>query len=82
MNIGETVEHALLRETKEEISLDVKIKELLSIYSESSRYKLFLTVSAAYICKELENQLELMMIKKLVLQDLQLEKLVFDHGDR
>ena len=84
VDIGESVETALLREMKEEISLDVELKELLGIYSEPSRDKRFHTVSAVYICKAYGKPLgaddakEASIIK---LQDLELKKLVFDHGN-
>jgi 8-oxo-dGTP diphosphatase len=37
VNIGESVEDALVREMKEEVSLDVKIESLLGIYSNPKR---------------------------------------------
>ncbi|HEX5670988.1 MAG TPA: NUDIX hydrolase, partial [Sulfuricurvum sp.] len=37
VDIGETVEKAVVREMKEEISLDVTIKSLLGVYSDPKR---------------------------------------------
>ena len=51
VDIGESVENALVREMKEEICLDVEIKQLLNIYSDPSRDKRFHCVSAVYVCK-------------------------------
>jgi len=50
IDIGETVEHALMREMKEEISLDVTIKRLLGIYSDPSRDTRFHSISSVFIC--------------------------------
>ena len=84
VDIGESTETALLREMKEEISLDVEIIELLGIYSEPTRDKRFHTVSAVYVCKAYgqpigaDDAKEASIVK---LDDLELNKLVFDHGD-
>ena len=83
VDVGESVESALLREMKEEISLDVEIKELLGVYSEPTRDKRFHTVSVVYVCKAYGQPIGADDAKKaniVKLQDLQLEKLVFDHG--
>ena len=83
VDIGESVETAVVREMKEEISLDVKITELFGVYSEPSRDERFHTVSVIYICKAYgvpigaDDAKEAMLIK---LEELKLEKLVFDHG--
>ncbi|MDQ7021660.1 MAG: NUDIX hydrolase [Candidatus Dojkabacteria bacterium] len=83
VDIGESVETALLREMKEEISLDVEIKTLLGIYSNPNRDKRFHTASAVYICRAYGSPIgaddakEAMIVK---LEDLQLDKLVFDHA--
>ena len=84
VDVGESVENAVVREMKEEISLDVKITKLFGVYSEPSRDKRFHTASVVYICKAYgtpvgaDDAKEAMVVK---LQDLELDKLVFDHGD-
>ena len=83
VEIGETVENACKREMKEEISLDVEIKELLGIYSDPKRDERFHTVSIVYVCraygmpKGADDAKEAMVVK---LEDIQLDKLVFDHA--
>ena len=51
VDIGERVEDACVREMKEEISLDVKIKRLFGVYSDPKRDSRFHTVSVVYIAK-------------------------------
>ena len=64
VDIGETVENAVVREMKEETSLDVTILSLLGVYSDPKRDERFHTVSVVYVYK---------------LDEIPLEKLVFDH---
>ena len=51
VDIGETLEQAAVREAKEEISLDVRLKTLLGCYSDPRRDKRGHTVSAVYIAE-------------------------------
>jgi 8-oxo-dGTP diphosphatase len=51
VDIGETVENAVVREMKEEITLDVTVESLLGVYSDPSRDSRFHTVSIVYVCK-------------------------------
>ena len=84
VDVGESVENAVVREMKEEISLDVEIKELFGVYSDPSRDKRFHTVSVVYVCKAYgtpvgaDDAKEAMLVK---VEDIALDKLVFDHGD-
>jgi len=84
VDIGESVEEAVVREMKEEISLDVEIKELFGVYSDPKRDPRFHTASVVYVCKAYGNPVgaddakEAMVVK---LEDLELNELVFDHGD-
>jgi len=84
VDIGESVEDAVMREMKEEISLDVKIKNLFGVYSNPDRDQRFHTASVVYLCTAYGTPLgaddakEAMIIK---LEDLKLNKLVFDHGN-
>jgi 8-oxo-dGTP diphosphatase len=84
VDIGEKVEDACIREMKEEISLDVEIKELLGVYSDPKRDKRFHTVSVVFICKAYglpqgaDDAKEAYLVP---IEKLQLESLVFDHGN-
>lgn len=84
VDVGESVEDAVIREMKEEISLDVEIKELFAVYSDPARDKRFHTASVVYVCKAYgtpigaDDAKEAMIVKP---EDLELDKLVFDHGD-
>ena len=84
VDIGERVEDAVIREMKEEISLDVEIQELFGVYSDPARDRRFHTVSVVYLCKAYgkpigaDDAKEAMLVN---LEDLKLDQLVFDHGD-
>jgi 8-oxo-dGTP diphosphatase len=51
VDIGETLEHAAIREAKEETSLDVELTCLLGIYSNPQRDPRNHTVTAVYIAQ-------------------------------
>ena len=82
VDIGETVESALIREMKEETNLDVKIEKLLNIYSDPKRDPRFHTATAVYICnakgrpKAMDDAKNIFVYK---LNEIPFEKLVFDH---
>ncbi|MBU1659409.1 NUDIX hydrolase [bacterium] len=84
VDVGESVEQAVVREMKEEISLDVEIKELLGVYSDPSRDTRFHTASVVYICKAYglplgaDDAKEARIYK---LDDIPLDILVFDHKE-
>ena len=83
VDVGESVEDAVVREMREEISLDVEIQELFGVYSDPTRDKRFHTVSVVYLCKAYgvplgaDDAKEAMLVK---VKDIELDKLVFDHG--
>ncbi|MBU1218164.1 NUDIX hydrolase [bacterium] len=84
VDVGESVEDALVREMKEEISLDVEITKLFGVYSDPSRDERFHTASVVYICKAYGEPIgadDAKEAKIVKLEELQLDKLVFDHGD-
>ena len=82
VDVGESVENAVVREMKEEISLDVEIKTLLGVYSDPSRDIRFHTASVTYICKAngipvgADDAKEAKIYK---LDEIPLDILVFDH---
>lgn len=55
---GETVENAVVREAKEETSLDVEIVKLLGVYSDPKRDPRGPTVGVVFICMREGGQLK------------------------
>jgi ADP-ribose pyrophosphatase YjhB (NUDIX family) len=51
VDYGETVEHAAVREAKEETGLDVKLTGLLGVYSDPARDPRFHTISTVFTAK-------------------------------
>src|SRR5215472_14262316 len=51
VDIGETVEHAAVREAREETSLEVQVRALLGIYSRPDRDPRGQTITAVYIAR-------------------------------
>ena len=49
VDVGERIEHAAVREAKEEVSLDVRLIALLDIYSDPNRDHRGHTVTACYV---------------------------------
>ncbi|MFP4332191.1 MAG: NUDIX domain-containing protein [Campylobacterales bacterium] len=84
VDIGESVEDALKREMKEEISLEVEIKDMLGVYSNPKRDPRFHTVSVVFVCKTTgvpvaDDDAKRVFVYKL--SDAPLNELVFDHKD-
>lgn len=83
VDIGESVESAVIREMKEEISLDVTIESLLGVYSDPSRDSRFHCVSIVYVCKAFGIPLGADDAKEAFvypLSQIPFDKLVFDHA--
>ena len=51
VDFGETVEHAAVREAREEISLDVEVRTLLGVYSRPDRDPRGQTITVVYIAR-------------------------------
>jgi len=82
VDIGESVEDALLREMKEELTLDVEIQRLLGVYSSPDRDPRFHTVSIVFVCKAYKEPVASDDAKKAFvfkLEEIPFEKLAFDH---
>ncbi len=82
VDIGESVEDALIREMKEETNLDVNILNLQNIYSNPSRDPRFHTASVVYVCEakgKPKAQDDAKEIFIYPIKEIPLEKLVFDH---
>lgn len=82
VEIGESVEEALIREMKEETNLNVKINRLLGVYSDPKRDPRFHTVTSVFICSASGIPVGMDDAKKALvyrLEDIPFQKLVFDH---
>ncbi|MEO1924275.1 MAG: NUDIX hydrolase [Nautiliaceae bacterium] len=83
VDYGEKVEDALVREMKEETSLEVKIEKLLGVYSDPSRDPRMHTASCVFICsafdmpKAGDDAKEAYVVK---LEEIPWNEIVFDHG--
>jgi 8-oxo-dGTP diphosphatase len=84
VDIGESVEQAVIREMKEEVTLDVSIEKLQGVYSKPNRDKRFHCVSCVFVCKAYgmpkaaDDAKEVYIYK---LEDIPFESLVFDHAE-
>ncbi|MBN2815416.1 MAG: NUDIX hydrolase [Campylobacterales bacterium] len=82
VDVGESVENAVIREMQEEISLEVTVSKLLGVYSDPTRDERFHTASVVYICKtsgEPKAADDAKQAYLYQLEDIPLDKLVFDH---
>jgi 8-oxo-dGTP diphosphatase len=83
VEVGETVEEAVLREVKEETGLDAQIVKLLGVYSEPNRDPRFHVVSVVFVLDAYGESKGGDDAKKAVvfpIEDLPFDKIVFDHA--
>jgi 8-oxo-dGTP diphosphatase len=83
VEVGETVENAVLREVKEETGLDAQIVKLLGVYSEPNRDPRFHVVSVVFVLDAFGEPKGGDDAKKAVvfpIEDLPFDKIVFDHA--
>ncbi len=83
VEVGETVEGAILREIKEETGLDASIVKLLGVYSEPSRDPRFHVVSVVFVLDAYGEPKAGDDAKRVVIfpiEDLPFDKIVFDHA--
>ncbi len=83
VEVGEKVEDALVREMKEETSLDVEIIRILGVYSDPDRDPRFHTVSITFVCKaygEPKAQSDAKEVNVFKIEEIPFDKLVFDHA--
>jgi ADP-ribose pyrophosphatase len=83
VEVGETVEEAVLREVKEETGLDAQIVKLLGVYSEPNRDPRFHVVSVVFVLDAYGEPRGGDDAKRAVvfpIEDLPFDKIVFDHA--
>ena len=83
VDVGESVENALIREMQEETNLDVEIVKLLGIYSDPNRDPRFHTASAVFIAKAQGEACagdDAKEAKLYALEEIPMDLLVFDHN--
>lgn len=80
---NETVEESAIREVKEEIGLDIKLKEILGVYSGPKRDPRGPTVTTVFIAKTLSKKLKPSSDVKDAMwvqpEKINLDSLGFDH---
>jgi 8-oxo-dGTP diphosphatase len=87
VDVGESVEHACIREVKEETNINVKIVKLIGVFSEPNRDPRGHNISIAFLCEPLtENEKPIALDDAASLEILPLAKisslkLAFDHMD-
>ncbi len=82
VEVGESVEDAAVREIKEETGLDVRLSHLLGVYSDPRRDPRFHVVSVVFVGDaegEPKAGSDAKGVRIFSLEDIPLEKLVFDH---
>jgi len=84
VEIGETVENAVVREIKEEVNLDFRIERILGVFSKPDRDPRFHTVSVVFVGNsvgEPKASSDAKIAKVFKLEEIPWDKLVFDHAD-
>ncbi|MEW5761453.1 MAG: NUDIX domain-containing protein [Candidatus Thermoplasmatota archaeon] len=80
---GETVEDAIIREVKEEVGVEVKIKALVGVYSNPNRDPRGHTITIAYLMsspnKKFKIGNETLEVKLFSFEEIKKMKLAFDH---
>jgi 8-oxo-dGTP diphosphatase len=82
VEVGESVERAAVREIEEETGLKVNLKKLLGVYSDPDRDPRFHVVSVVFVGDaegEPRAGSDAKGVKVFKLEDIPLDRLVFDH---
>ena len=74
---GETVEHAALRETKEECGIDVRIKKLLGVYSYPNEVEAMVFYIAECLNRDLKAGDEVLDINLIEFENIPWKDLAF-----
>ncbi len=83
VEVGESVESAVLREIKEETNLNCTIRRLLGVYSDPKRDPRFHVVSLVYILDAFDTPKagdDARSVFIFPLEDIPFDRLVFDHS--
>ncbi len=84
VEVGETVEEAVVREIKEEIGLDFEIERILGVFSKPDRDPRFHTVSVVFVGRavgEPKSGSDAKVVKIFKLEEIPWDGLVFDHAE-
>ncbi len=84
VEVGETVEEAVVREIKEEVNLDFQIEKILGVFSKPDRDPRFHVVSVVFVGRavgEPRASSDAKKAKVFKLEDIPWSKLVFDHKE-
>ncbi|MFX1344666.1 MAG: NUDIX domain-containing protein [Promethearchaeota archaeon] len=87
VDVGETVEAACIRETKEETNINIKIIELIGVFSDPKRDPRGHNVSIAFLCEPLTDKEkpkakdDAAALEIIPLSKIQSLKLAFDHKE-
>ena len=84
VEVGETVEKAVVREIKEEVNLDFNIERILGVFSKPDRDPRFHTVSVVFVGNatgEPKASSDAKVARIFKLEEIPWEKLVFDHSE-
>lgn len=81
---GETVEHATIREAKEETGLKIRLKEILGVYSDPKRNPLKPTLAVVFCSDSIGGKLkagsDAKEAKWFKLNEINFKNLAFDHA--
>ena len=84
VEIGETVEQAVVREMKEEVNLEFHVERILGVFSDPKRDTRFHVVSVVFVGHafgEPKAASDAKEAKIYKLEEIPWEKLVFDHAE-
>jgi len=84
VELGETVEHATIREAQEETGLKIKLKEILGVYSNHKRNPMLHTLAVVFVAYPIGGKLragsDAKESKWFNLNEIDFKNLAFDHA--
>ena len=84
VEVGETVEEAVVREIKEEVNLDFSIERILGVFSKPDRDPRFHVVSVVFVghaVGEPKASSDAKVARVYKLEEIPWDRLVFDHSE-